>query len=288
VFELIQNAEDNDYKKVEQKGEVPFISFKVYPGRIIIDSNEDGFAEANVRALCNIGKSSKTGAQGYIGEKGIGFKSVFMVASKAYIQSGPYSFYFKHNKGDMGIGMVNPVWEERPDGELDDPLTRITLTLHDSSEPSELATQRETIIEQFEDLPETLLLFLKKLKRIGVAIYNNEGTVSSSTTYSSRCDGKSHRTTLTKTRLQNGTLTEDTKRYHVIKRQVYGLAKSENRTYTDEEERLKTYATAEVALAFPIGVDSTPIIEHQDVFAFLPIRDFGFSVHTSPILWSRK
>lgn len=38
-----------------------------------------GFSDVNVRALCDVGRSTKTGGLGYIGQKGIGWKSVFRV-----------------------------------------------------------------------------------------------------------------------------------------------------------------------------------------------------------------
>lgn len=52
--------------------------------------------QSNVRAICSTGESTKTNTSGYIGEKGIGFKSVFKAASKVHIQSGPFSFFFEH------------------------------------------------------------------------------------------------------------------------------------------------------------------------------------------------
>ena len=112
VFELLQNADDNHYTKARANADVPFVSFQVYPRRIVLECNEDGFIKENLEAICNIGKSSKTGAQGYIGEKGIGFKSVFMVAWKAHIQSGDFSFSFQHKKGGSGMGMISPIWED--------------------------------------------------------------------------------------------------------------------------------------------------------------------------------
>ena len=50
----------------------------------MVDCNEDGFTRENVEAICNVGASTKTrnNSQYYIGEKSIGFKSVFMVASR--------------------------------------------------------------------------------------------------------------------------------------------------------------------------------------------------------------
>ncbi|ROV88550.1 hypothetical protein VMCG_10385 [Cytospora schulzeri] len=123
IFELLQNADDNNYKIAAKSGSLPSVSFHVHPRRIVIDCNEDGFTGDNLKAICSVGKSSKTGAQGYIGEKGIGFKSVFMVAWKVHIQSGPFSFSFTHRPGDSGIGMITPIWEGNQE-ELVQPLTR--------------------------------------------------------------------------------------------------------------------------------------------------------------------
>ena len=108
VFELLQNADDNQYSE----GRDPFVSFRLYHDRLVVDCNEQGFSEDNLRAICDIGRSSKASSQGYIGEKGIGFKSVFMAAYKVHIQSGNLFFSFEHRKGDSGIGMVRPTWEE--------------------------------------------------------------------------------------------------------------------------------------------------------------------------------
>jgi hypothetical protein len=288
VFELIQNAEDSNYTEAMKRKEAPFISFKIYPKRIVVDSNEDGFTDDNVRAICDIGRSSKKGAHGYIGEKGIGFKSVFMVASKAYIQSGPFSFYFKHGPSDSGVGMINPIWRDHPEERPDNSITRITLTLHDPSVLSEIAPQKESVIQQFKRLKRTLLLFLKKLKRIEVSIYDDDDTLSSCTTYSSHYEEDTHRATLTETCLKNGTLEKETEQYHVIKKQVYGLPRHDNRTYADDvKEEERPDATAEVVLAFPIDPYSIPVIKTQHVFAFLPIREYGFSVRSAKLILSK-
>lgn len=43
-------------------------------------NNERGFSGDNIRALCDVGNSTKKEpTAGYIGKKGIGFKSVFRV-----------------------------------------------------------------------------------------------------------------------------------------------------------------------------------------------------------------
>lgn len=74
VLELIQNADDNQYNTK------PCLIFVIDDNSINIYNNELGFQENNIQALCDIGKSTKgKHKQGYIGQKGIGFKSVFTV-----------------------------------------------------------------------------------------------------------------------------------------------------------------------------------------------------------------
>ncbi len=59
MYELIQNAEDNSYSTATADGEEPFLAFKLYPDKMIIDSNEDGFSKANISAICSVGRSTK-------------------------------------------------------------------------------------------------------------------------------------------------------------------------------------------------------------------------------------
>ena len=92
VFELIQNADDNDYKKSVE----PKIKFIIKSNELIIQNNEKGFKEENVRKLCRIGGSTKIKKSGYIGEKGIGFKSVFMVSDEPHIYSNGFHFKFEY------------------------------------------------------------------------------------------------------------------------------------------------------------------------------------------------
>ncbi|KAH7132687.1 hypothetical protein EDB81DRAFT_887771 [Dactylonectria macrodidyma] len=96
VFELPQNADDSAYMEAQKGGQDPFLSFRVSPTQIVLECNEDGFTNEKLMAICDIGRSSKKGAQGFIAEKGIGFKSVFMAAWKVEIRSGHLSFCFQH------------------------------------------------------------------------------------------------------------------------------------------------------------------------------------------------
>ncbi|KAJ6438742.1 hypothetical protein O9K51_08143 [Purpureocillium lavendulum] len=269
IFELLQNADDNVYSNATS---VPYAAFYLFPKKVIVECNEDGFTEAHLRAICNIGNSSKVGNHGYTGEKGIGFKSVFKVAWKAHIQSGDFSFSFTHRPGDSGMGMISPEWEGFS-GEPSRQQTRITLYLIDDDQ----ATMRyESIAQQLRELESTMLLFLRRLKRIDVRIYNGDDVEVSSTALKVSMDEKMHKASLQKTHTQDGT-SETTQTYcHVTKHLATGLAKSDNRTYTEGQDP-RSYSTADVILAFPISEDSTPIVEAQQVFAFLPIRRLGFN-----------
>lgn len=271
VFELIQNAEDNHYTKAKAAKEAPFLSFTIYPERIIVDSNEDGFTEINVKAICSITKSGKVVSskskeqrqQGYIGEKGVGFKSVFKVASKVHIQSEPFSFCFEYNResaSETGMGMITPFFVEHkevPDGIR----TRMTLNLAPT-------VDFDNLVKQFSDpdhLPDSLLMFLSQINKLTITIHDTVG-LTSCTTYLYRYEAENRKGILTKLSLHG--LPKVTY-YHVTKKRFENLPK--NRARENE-------TSAEVVLAFPIDSNSMPVIEQQHVFAYLPMRQVGFSV----------
>jgi hypothetical protein len=237
---------------------------------VTIECNEDGFTHENLKAICAIGKSSKVGTQGYIGEKGIGFKSVFMAAWKVHIQSNDFSFSFIHRLGDSGLGMVTPIWQET-DEVLGDCLTRITLFLHEGDDGAADVRYHKNITQQLEQLQDTILLFLRKLRKIKITLYDENGDMDSQTTYSLHGINPA---TIRKTSI-GGAAVE--KKYHITKHLAKNLPKSEARTYADDKNR--TDSTSEVVLAFPLTKMSVPIVEtSQDVFAFLPMRPMGFTV----------
>ena len=75
VLELIQNADDNEYnEEVEEevaggKCSKPTVAFIVEEDKITILNNEKGFQEKNIKALCDVGKSTKgIHRKGYIGK----------------------------------------------------------------------------------------------------------------------------------------------------------------------------------------------------------------------------
>jgi hypothetical protein len=66
----VQNADDNSYGP----GVEAALVFIVQSGHIVVFNNEDGFTPANLRALCDVGNSTKAGSStGYIGHKYFGY-----------------------------------------------------------------------------------------------------------------------------------------------------------------------------------------------------------------------
>lgn len=267
LYELIQNAEDNSYSTAIANGEDPFLVFNLYPDRIVIDSNEDGFSRKDLKAICSVGNSTKKQSAGYIGEKGIGFKSVFKIAKEVHIQSGPFSFAFSHTRNDEagGLGMITPYWEDAE--ELPPSVrTRMTLTLID-------ATQYEERAREFREVPDTLLIFLTRLKQLSIR-FNPPGSDILTIEYSKR-ETEEHglyATFLRKTTSEGNLESASEQKYYTAKSDLHNLPFDEART--DREGRNIDHAT--VILAFPMDESDEPLLKQQHTYAFLPLRRVGF------------
>lgn len=261
VFELLQNAEDSHFTTAKRQGEHPSIAFRVYHDRIVIDCNEDGFTYEDVKDLCNVAESSKSGEQRYIGERSIRFKSVFMASSRVCIQSGDCSFYLKSHNGDLGLGKISPIWQ--PNSLLPQPLTRMTLFLHDTGD------QRETIREQFRDLRGNILFFMRNLREIGISFFGEKDEMLTSTVLCAK-ETAPNRLTLERV-TRDGQLKITTEFYHVTRHVASNnLANNEIPSSLGLEETIETHS--EVVLGFPLTADSVPIVEPEDISASPPVR----------------
>jgi hypothetical protein len=102
-FEILQNFDDNSY----HENEIPIVKVIQSNDGLLLCNNEIGFNEDNVRALCNVGESTKKGKLGFIGEKGLGFKSTFSICQSPTLLSGNYSFKFDLDESkDLGFGLA--------------------------------------------------------------------------------------------------------------------------------------------------------------------------------------
>jgi len=175
ILELIQNAEDNLYAD-GVKPDLTFHLSRTDPtrsrraGALVLINNEIGLRPEDVDALCDIGKTTKQKQQGYIGEKGIGFKSVFRVTAEPHIFSRGYRFQFQEKPDpQIGVGYIIPYWVAGLPAELEHHRnqTCIVLPLR-RGKWNQIARQLRSIA------PETIL-FLSKLQALAIEIDGREG-----------------------------------------------------------------------------------------------------------------
>ncbi len=226
--------------------------------RLLVSCNEVGFSRKNVEAICRIGRSTKSGqyhSTGYIGEKGIGFRSVFKVADVVWIKSGHYSFKF--DKSEI-LGMIAPIWTDFPDPILARPgYTSILLQLSEGYD-------EEGIIKEIEAFDPRLLVFLQKLKHLDITITRPSGQKSS--TVIARQDRGGRTNDVQYVTLQRN---NDFQRYMIIRHPVRELPSDPKRP---------GYVESDLLVGFPVTSDGYPVVESQFAHAFLPIRDYGFKV----------
>ena len=164
VLELIQNADDNSYVD----SVIPSAAFSISSSGMLIQNNEIGFTEQNIRAICDIGSSTKgTGGAGFIGQKGIGFKAVFKVTDEPAIRSRGYRICFRKNMVLPHLCDRQKKWtfedEQFEEEEMTDWTTTIMLPFK-----SDVLDSGETISQMFSAIRPSLLLFLNKLRKLTV------------------------------------------------------------------------------------------------------------------------
>ncbi len=101
IFELIQNAEDAGAKE---------LAFELFDDRLEVRHNGRPFTEADVRGICGVGNSAKSGDLTAIGTFGIGFKSVY-----AYTQTPSVHSPAEHSLAEHSLAEHSP--DERSPGE---------------------------------------------------------------------------------------------------------------------------------------------------------------------------
>ncbi|CAH1443071.1 unnamed protein product [Lactuca virosa] len=179
LMELIQNAEDNEYpEEVDPSLEFVITSKDITntgaPATLLVFNNEKGFLPKNIESICSVGRSTKKGLRkhGYIGEKGIGFKSVFLVTAQPHIFSNGYQIRFNEKPCQQcNLGYIVPEWVLEGDPMLsaiksiyglatDLPTTTLVLPL----KPEKV----KPVKDQLSSLHPEVLLFLSKIRRLSV------------------------------------------------------------------------------------------------------------------------
>ncbi|RFU23945.1 hypothetical protein B7463_g12390, partial [Scytalidium lignicola] len=258
LMEVIQNADDNRYLV----SSTPTLCISVSSQLVKIECNEIGFTEENVQALCRTGQSSKPPGQGYIGEKGIGFKSVFKIAKRAHVRSPPY--YFQLDKDRM-LGMITPEWDDEYFAvhPQEYQTTIILDRICDAS--TDFSTALQLDIEAFNPM---VILFLRRLVRLQMTL--SPPTSSQNGATMSRCFRRYTDTLYPEiTTLENedsGSKVHFYKRRHVL-------------SFNGTEVRRPNLSRTEIVLAFPVELVSDtwiPKPKQLPTFAYLPLGNFGF------------
>ena len=260
VTELIQNADDAEYGQ----NVVPFLKIIVESNSIVFVYNEIGFNDDQVRGLCRLGESTKKGgnqSDNSIGEKGVGFKSVFQVSNRPEVHSNGFHFCFDKSKhGNFGV--VVPEWIADASEEGG---TRIVLPLN----------EKYVLPPEFKEIfqPE-FFLFLQKIKRF-------EFRDQSCSIELVRSDDGSI-VEFKRTQIENERKDKpDTKLYR------FRMCRQRVEMRDIIEENRKDKAATEVAIALELDEDGKVVYDSpRDLFAFLPVKhsQFKFLAHADFLL----
>ena len=169
-----------------------------------------------------------------------------------HISSGYYSFKFER---DAHLGMIAPIWEKFPEAKRPG-CTSILLKLAPDCD-------QNAIDKELCGYDSRILIFLRRLRRLEI-------TSRSTKTVLTRQDRPSSNPSMMI--LKNG------------RKSVSYLVWRHTARDLPQDERRPGIKSSEVVLAFPLNRDEDqPLLERQSVYAFLPIRDYGFSVSSHPL-----
>lgn len=273
IFELIQNAEDNSYD--EPSPSLSFRLTKIDPtgsegsdGALIIQNNETGFTDRNVSVICKVGATTKQKAQGYIGEKGIGFKSVFRVTENPHIFSNSYHFCLPERDEETGLGYIVPQWVDTPPEDLNFSQTNIILPL------TKAGFGYDKIEEMLLEIEPETILFLSKLQEI--RIQTDTGT---DLTILKNAEELPKMEVLVEGRRQGCSFsTVD---------EFLVCTKTFHKPVEIHHEKREGINERDVSIAFPLDENATDI---RKIFAYLPVSetDFPFLINADFILTSSR
>ncbi|KAL2935564.1 Sacsin [Bienertia sinuspersici] len=280
LMELIQNAEDNEYPE----GVEPSLEFLITsqditatgaPATLLIFNNEKGFSKRNMESICDVGDSTKAGnrKKGYIGEKGIGFKSVFLLTAHPHIFSNGYQIRFNETPcPECDIAYIVPEWVDNPSVSDIQKLYGLNRVLPTTTLILPLKVDKvKAVKEQLSSLHPELLLFLSKIKRLSVKEGNDNpalNTVRAISISSERdfvakknIDAESYTVHLT---AEEEDYDPEGQCFYYMWRQKFPV-KKENKV----EKRLDIEEWA-ITLAFPYGKRLNRGMSSPGIYAFLP------------------
>ncbi|XP_028082517.1 uncharacterized protein LOC114283846 [Camellia sinensis] len=282
LMELIQNAEDNEYGE----GVNPSLEFVLTSrditatgasATLLVFNNERGFSAKNVESICSIGRSTKKGhrKRGYIGEKGIGFKSVFLITAQPYIFSNGYQIRFNEQPcPECKVGYIVPEWVN------DNPTLSTIKEIYGGSDSSLPTTtivlplkldKVQPVKQQLSAIHPEILLFLSKIKRLSVKEDNEDPSlntvsavsISSEINFATKKNIDADSFLLHLSADEHGKNSEEECSYHMWRQRF--PVRQENKV----EKRMEVDEWV-ITLAFPNGQRLNRGRSSPGVYAFLP------------------
>lgn len=156
IYELLQNAEDQEASEVEFCLEKEKLIFKH-------NGKKRDFTLEDIDSITNIGNSTKRDDLTTIGKFGVGFKAVYAYTDTPEIHSGEYDFKII----DMLIPDDNDVEKRAKKG-----VTEFVFPFDNANKPADKAVSE--IAGTLKSLDETAILFLNNIKRISFVLPNQE------------------------------------------------------------------------------------------------------------------
>jgi hypothetical protein len=245
IFELIQNAEDAGATE---------LAFELFGDRLEMRHDGRPFTEADVRGVCGVGQSAKSGDLTQIGKFGIGFKSVYAYTKTPRIYSGGEQFRIE--------SYVRPF----PVAPLDEPGTLFVFPF-DHDTVSAAVAGRE-IAAALTALEPGIVLFLTSIERLQVGGAGVGGAVIGRSVTGERRTGAPRRVLLAKD------LTRD--EWLVWDRQVEGLGDQPARVeiaFRVEAGRVAGCAASPLTVFFPTEKETFLGFLIQGPYRTTPARD---------------
>jgi hypothetical protein len=258
--------------------------------------------KANVRAICNVGGSTKQSSE-FIGHKGIGFKSVFKISDTPLVFSRGFRFGFDVLRERLGY--IVPHWVSESE------LLALDTSSTFSTSPSPSSFVKSLLLQQPEDthfvLPlkdnsefdplelfervDHVLLFLRKIQDFSVSLQPSQGLLLRKFVVVSSDKNSESFKTLQVNVWEGDTLIRSSTTNYVIYRHVLEVPSS----LQGDNGRGRT---AEIVLGFPQQLTSKELAERRQttyrkeeeregeeeeeedeycfVYSYLPIRSYGF------------
>jgi len=275
LLELIQNADDSNFSADVS----PEATCSFETERIIFSSNEAGFKNENVEAICQPTHSTKSKNKflevTQTGEKGLGFRSVFRVSDAPEIHSGGFHFCFNTNGTENwhnDMGMVVPEWIDEP-WEFSDHL-RTVFVLPLKIKDIDLQFSRK----MFCEVKVEMLMFLRKLRRLTLKDLNRDCAI----VFDFDSNDSRPAVTVRKKTFDQGKISEEGLEFELYKH-VADMKDVVEKTRASVEE-------SEVKLVFKLNQGEVYSRKDAFVFATLPIcpTSLGFVINADFILTTNR